>query len=123
MFKTGVCSFRVLACCLWTMMFCLALHGEPLEQWHWRNPLPQGNSLQNVVFVNGNWVALGEFGTILSSTDGTNWLRRESGIVDTLQDCAYGAGRYVIVGDFGAVLTSVDGITWNSQFPGTFYSL
>lgn len=96
---------------------------EPLEQWHWRNPLPQGNALHNVVFVNGTYVAVGELGTILTSSDGTNWVSQESGTIDGLRDCAYGAGQYVVVGDFGTVLTSTNAVSWTSQYAGTFYSL
>jgi hypothetical protein len=94
-----------------------------LEEWHWRNPLPQGNALHNVVFVNGTYVAVGELGTILISNDGTNWLRRESGVIEDLRDCAYGGGHYTIVGDFGTVLTSLDAVSWTSQYASSFYSL
>jgi hypothetical protein len=85
--------------------------------------LPQGNTLQNVAFVNGQFIAMGELGTILGSGDGTNWVRRESGVTESLRDCAYGGGRYVMVGDFGTVLTSADASVWTQQFAGTFYSL
>jgi hypothetical protein len=94
-----------------------------LDQWHWRHPLPQGNPLKNVNYVNGLYVAVGEVGTILTSTNGTNWVRRESGTTATLNDCAYGGGKYIVVGDFGTVLTSPDAQTWDSQYPGTFFSL
>jgi hypothetical protein len=99
------------------------LNAAPLEQWHWRNPLPQGNPLNNVLFVNGNWLAVGELGTILTSTDGTDWVRQETDVLDDLRDCAYGAGIYVVVGDLGTVLTSADGIEWTQQYDGTFYAL
>src|ERR1051325_4207560 len=97
---------------LFLVVVVLNAQGSILDQWHWRNPLPQGNQLNNVVFVNGNYISIGELGTILTSTDGTNWVRRESGTTDTLRDCAYGAGRYVVVGDFGTVLSSTDLVTW-----------
>lgn len=85
--------------------------------------MPQGNTLHNVVFVNGRFVAMGELGTILTSGDGTNWVQRESGVTESLRDCAYGGGRYVMVGDFGTVLTSADAAVWTRQFASTFYSL
>lgn len=99
------------------------LSAAPLEQWHWRSPLPQGNGLNNVVFANGRFIAVGELGTILVSSDGINWVRRESGVLDELRDCAYGNGRYVVVGDYGTVLTSTDALTWVPQYGSTFYSL
>lgn len=97
--------------------------GAVLDQWHWRNPLPQGNALHNVIFTNGTYLAVGELGTILTSPDGTNWVRQESGTTDDLRDCAYGNGLYVAVGGFGTVLTSADAVSWTPQFAGTFYSL
>ena len=99
------------------------LAAAPLELWHWRNPLPQGNALNNVFYENGNWLAVGELGTVLTSTNGTNWVRQETGVLDDLRDCAYGDGTYVVVGDFGTVLTSTDGVEWTQQFAGTFYAL
>jgi hypothetical protein len=108
---------------LFSVVLILNLQSAILDQWHWRNPLPQGNQLNNVVFANGNYISVGEWGTILTSTDGTNWVRRESGTTDTLRDCAYGAGRYVVVGDFGTVLSSTDLVTWTWHYAGTFYSL
>ena len=99
------------------------VRGLPLEQWYWRNPLPQGNALHNVVFENGAHIAVGELGTILSSADGTNWIRQISSTTVDLRDCAYGGGKYVVVGDFGTVLTSTDGVSWTPQYSGTFFSL
>ena len=121
--------FRASIYCLLTIVALTAAAcpagaaGAPLEEWHWRNPLPQGNALHNVVFVNGTYVAVGELGTILISNDGTNWLRRESGVIEDLRDCAYGGGHYTIVGDFGTVLTSPDAVSWTSEYASTFYSL
>src|SRR5688572_11702440 len=80
----------------------------PLEQWHWRSPLPQGNPLRSVAYGNGLYVAVGDLGTILTSTNGTNWSRQTSGTTSALRDCVYGAGTWVAVGDFGMVLTSLD---------------
>ena len=95
----------------------------PLEQWHWRSPLPQGNSLRSVAYGNGLYVAVGDLGTILTSPDGTNWVRQTSGTTSGLRDCAYDGGIWIAVGDLGTVLTSPDARVWTSQYPGTFFSL
>jgi hypothetical protein len=108
-FATLVCSAR-----LWS---------APLDQWHWRNPLPQGNRLLRIVSANGTSVALGELGTVLTSTDGTNWVTQDSGTTFALHDCAYGSSRYVIVGENGTVLISTNLISWTPQYAGTFYTL
>ena len=96
---------------------------EVLDQWHWRNPLPQGNALNNVVYADDRYVALGELGTLLTSTDATNWVTRNSRSTMELRDCAYGGGTYVVVGDYGTVLTSSNAIDWATQYSGTFFSL
>jgi len=45
------------------------------SQWVWQNPLPQGNRLYDINYINQNtgW-ACGEDGTIIKTTDGgNNW--------------------------------------------------
>jgi len=79
----------------------------------------QLSSVPNVVyrgltFGNGFWVAAGEQGTILSSTDGINWKQRFSGdspstvSTATLLSAAYSPTlqRFVIAGTGGTILVS-----------------
>jgi hypothetical protein len=40
---------------------------DPLDNWHWRNPLPQGNSLYGVTYGNGTFITVGGGGAILQS--------------------------------------------------------
>src|SRR5690348_16560826 len=103
--------------------FACRSQANPLDQWHWRNPLPQGNQLYSVASANGTFIAVGELGTILTSTDGTNWITRNSGTTFELHDCVYGAGKYMAVGEFGTVLTSTNLVSWTTQFAGTFNNL
>ncbi len=53
---------------LFLFLFPLAfLH----PQWQWQNPLPQGNSLNSILYVNNQLIwASGTTGTLLKSTDG-----------------------------------------------------
>lgn len=44
-----------------------SLHADGLDTWHWRNPLPQGNTLKSVAYGNATFVAVGDNGTILQS--------------------------------------------------------
>ena len=37
--------------------------------WQWRNPTPQGNDYNGVAYGNGRFVAVGNAGTITTSTD------------------------------------------------------
>src|SRR2546422_4015164 len=100
---------------------------EPLDEWHWRNPLPQGNSLSSVAYGSGTFVAIGSYGTILTSSDGLHWTRQNSEVLEAfrqwttspryLYEITYGNGLFVAVGGGsdetqGLVLTSRDGVNW-----------
>ena len=126
MVKALIHSLRLLSALLLVLVGFLGnAHSQvaPLQDWHWRSPLPQGNFLYNVVFINDTFVAVGELGTLLTSIDGTNWVQRDTGVSDGLRDCAYGAGGYTAVGDYGTVITSTDLVTWTPQYAGTFFQL
>jgi len=63
--------------------FLLVLFSTPFlfSQWSWQNPLPQGNNLNKVFFVDSTfgWVA-GNSGTIINTTNGgTDWSVQKSG--------------------------------------------
>jgi hypothetical protein len=107
-------------------LFCLLFllhtsHADPLDNWHWRNPLPQGNSLNGVTYGNGRFVAVGNAGTILTSPDGVTWTQRDSGVAQNLNGVAYGNGLFVAVGE--TILISPDSVTWTAPNPQTHYFL
>jgi len=57
------------------------------QDWQWQNPLPQGNWLNDVMFVNETtgW-AVGDRGTIIHTTDGgQSWTWQESGVSSSLE--------------------------------------
>ena len=85
---------------------------DPLDNWHWRNPLPQGNDLRGITHGNNMFVAVGSYGTILTSPDGTNWTTQTSGTEKSLSSVTYGNNLYVAVGE-GTILTSADGKSWS----------
>jgi hypothetical protein len=99
------------------VFFCMGLLqlsvvANPLDNWNWRYPVPQGNSLYGVAFGAGQYVAVGHFGTIITSPDGVTWAERDSGTLATLNAVTFGNGLFIAVGDFGTILTSTDGTTW-----------
>lgn len=81
-----------------------------LDNWHWRNSLPQVNALNSIVFGNGIFVSVGDAGTILTSPDGANWTVRASVTRNPLLGIAYGNGLFVAIGD--GIYTSSDGVAW-----------
>ncbi len=90
------------------------LPGGPLDRWTRRNPLPQGEMLLDVAQGNGRFVAVGEGGTILSSTNGVNWTAHRLRTAVPISGIAFGNGLFVAVGD-GNVLTSIDGVEWTPR--------
>jgi hypothetical protein len=74
-------------------------------------------SLNGIDYGNDRWVAVGDRGSILTSTDGETWLTSESGVVQDLKDIVFGDGQFVVVGnrlDTSVALVSSDGVEWTA---------
>jgi len=86
-----------------------------------------------VTYGNGQFVALGVHGGISTSTNGVNWVRRDSGLSSELQyafsGATYGGGQFVAVGHVATytngyetltpiILSSTDGLSWGQLDPG-----
>jgi hypothetical protein len=75
--------------------------------------------LSGIGYGNGLFVVLGGFGLggsnattcILTSQDGTNWVRHQLPISNELDSIAYGNGQFVAVGP-SQIATSTDGTNW-----------
>src|ERR1044071_3890320 len=91
---------------------------SPLDDWTWRNPLPQGNDLESVCYGNGRFVA-GGGGSILTSTTGNSWSLQTPAPPVRLHAVCFGNGQFVAVGEQGTVLTSNDGTNWSKSTWGT----
>ena len=92
------------------------------SQWTWQNPLPQGNTLNDVFFITDDvgW-AVGDVGTIIKSVDGgasfevINYPFHQNLYAVEFNDMQNG----VCVGESGIMLKSSDGgNTWNSKETG-----
>lgn len=82
--------------------------------------LPLTAVLRSVAFLNGQFVAVGEGGTILTAAGAaTNWTQRTSGTTARLNSVAYGNGHYLAVGDGGVVVDSTDGVSWTVRSANT----
>jgi hypothetical protein len=92
--------------------------------WEQRLPGPM-NRLFGVAYGNGRFVAAGDNGTILISTNAQNWESLQlQGY--TLNAICYGNGLFVAVSTFwssnqfvGALFTSTDATNWVQRDPGT----
>src|SRR5262245_16120821 len=88
---------------------------DPLDNWTWRNPLPQGHQLFGVTHGNGLFVAVGAVHTVVTSPDATNWTIQSTSLTNnavTLYGVAHGNGQFVAVGSSGTILTSPNGNNW-----------
>lgn len=73
------------------------------------------SNLYGISYVNGNFIAVGASGTLLTSTNGVDWTTQASMTGSNLRGVAYGASTYVAVGDTGAIVSSADTATWAVQ--------
>jgi Ig-like domain-containing protein len=123
--STRVLYFHVLS--LLSIAICagtaFGVPAHPLDVWHWREPLPQGNTLEEAAFGNGLFVAVGQHGTILTSTEGINWTRRDSGTTERFTGVNFVNGRFIALGEHGAINTSSDGVTWTPRNSDTVVEL
>jgi hypothetical protein len=83
---------------------------DALDTWTWRNPVPTGNALEAVAFVDGQFMAVGSTSTVLTSIDGITWLQHHTGGDADFYAVTYGSGRFVAVGN--TIRSSVDGVNW-----------
>jgi hypothetical protein len=91
-------------CGLWLLLLASpALFAGALDEWRWRHPLAQGNTLTGVAFGNGMFVAVGAVGTVLTTSDGVVWTQQESGTLESLTGITFAAGRFVAVGTRGTI--------------------
>jgi hypothetical protein len=89
---------------------------DPLNNWHWRNPLPNGNPppsglywLSGIVFANGQFFAVGDNGNELISTNGTSGIECATATTNQLNDIIYANGQFLALGNNGALETSTTG--------------
>jgi hypothetical protein len=81
--------------------------------WHSIAPLAT-NDLQGVAATGNQFVLTGDLGIVLTSSDGTNWIRRTTLTASFLTGVAAFPGGLVAVGSGGTLLTSADGINWTN---------
>jgi len=118
----------VLLCALAPPLVLADAQTSPLSgPWYWRNPLPAGDPLWEIVFddVDHGW-AVGDHGVIVRTTDGgASWSLQDSGVLVTLRDVWFADGvNGWAVGDFGTILrTTNGGASWVRQISGTTENL
>jgi|GEM_PF-1303859 len=82
-----------------------------------------GSTLTFVTYASSKFAAVGNGGTIMTSSNGITWTLRSSGTNENLHGIAYGGNTFAAVGDNGVILTSPDGVTWETQPSNTSLDL
>ena len=105
--------------------FFASASSDPLDTWHWRNPLPTGSPLSAVTYGNNGFVAVANSTlgpVIVTSADGTNWTQNNAALNDIFYAATSGNGLYVAVGyniqtGVEAFLVSSNTLDWTEINP------
>lgn len=84
-------------------------------------PYKSGPALNSVAFGAGQFVAVGD--TILTSSNGVNWLKPSFVTGNTLLSIAWSGSQFVAVGDSGTIINSTNGIDWVAEESGSTNTL
>jgi hypothetical protein len=96
----------------------LPLAADEFSRWTWRVPSPPSILFRKVIFAEDQFVAVGDVGAIMTSTNGTRWFVEESPATNRLQNIIF-SGQYVASGDGGTVVVSPEARNWQlASFPG-----
>jgi hypothetical protein len=72
------------------------------------------NSLNYIIFEEGNFIVVGDGGTIQTSADGTAWTSTASGTTNDLYRIYHFNGKFFIIGKTKTFLGSDDGLSWSN---------
>ena len=129
-FRGVACACAVLLALLLAALLpagALAFISTGAGGWSWQNPLPQGNDLAAVSFIDaGRGWSVGDLGTILVTSDGgATWDAQRSGTTNHLNAVSFtDAAHGWAVGDLGTILVTSDGgATWGAQDSGVWQRL
>ena len=87
--------------------------------WQWNSPLPQGNDISGLAYDGIHYVAVGDYGTILTSTDGATWSDHSLHATGPyFTSIAYGGGEFVAVTSNGYAYLSASGSSWTPYSMG-----
>jgi len=112
---------------LFFLLFSIFAINYANAQWFWQNPLPQGNTLYSVCFIDTNiGFAVGWEGTIIKTTNGgNNWMIQKIGTSDLFFSvCFTDINTGYVVGYNGTISKTTDGGNiWIKQTSGTYRCL
>ena len=88
-------------------------YSTDLTTWSAVTGLPGGYWIYGITYSNNKFIAVGEVGTIATSTDGISWTYTNKGSSD-LYGVVYGGSTWVIIGNNVIYYSTDNGSTWNT---------
>lgn len=74
--------------------------------------------ISGVSSINGQYIAVGENGNLITSSDGDTWNISNIGTQNNLYNLTSNGTQIIVFGDNGSLYTSNDGVNWSNQtFP------
>ena len=107
--------------CAFFSVLLLVCNQAKADQFDHLTPRFSGTSagLNAVACSTNGYVAVGNNGLILTTTDAISWTAQTSTTSNDLRGATWANGLFVVVGSGGTVLSSTDGATWNPETSGT----
>jgi photosystem II stability/assembly factor-like uncharacterized protein len=108
------CAYASIAAALMVALMVATAAAAPVRTsqsgWTWGNPRPQGNDLRAIDFAGGRGYAVGDFGTVLRTSDGAaNWEGIRTGVIDDLTKLRVIDANTFVAGGGCTLLRSDDG--------------
>jgi len=105
------------------ILFSLIISNYSFSQWTWQNPLPHGNQVNSVKFINNNtgWYFSSVTSNYKTTNGGLNWNYINFGITQDIvfsKSYKFDSSNFTVFlgGSAGAVLISTNsGATWNNK--------
>jgi hypothetical protein len=83
----------------------------PLGRWTRCHPFPNWTA---AAFGAGQFVLVGELGSIITSSDGITWSTNKTVIAGYFNDVIFANGQFIAVGELGAIRVSTNGTVWDA---------
>lgn len=84
-----------------------------VDGWSWTLVHEAGAPLRRIRHTEAGFIAVGMYGVVLTSRDGTAWIESQEPARHQLEDATFGAGRFVALG-LTVSVGSPDGLTWST---------
>jgi hypothetical protein len=95
---------------------------DPLAEWHLASRVEGSNAVFDIAHGKNQFVAVGDHGAVLTSSDADIWTLRSTVTSNQLATVAFGKGLFVAIANpryfndaTSSILTSEDGVQWTTQ--------